>query len=60
MKKLASFGSYGLHIIQFPSGRYGFVGTVPEVLITNAPSSFETLSAAEEFYNERISLLNKH
>ena len=22
-------GKYGLHVIKFPSGRYGFVGTVP-------------------------------
>lgn len=30
--KIASFGKYGLHTIQYPSGRFGYVGTVPEIL----------------------------
>lgn len=27
--KLADFGRFGLHVIRFPSGIFGYVGTVP-------------------------------
>lgn len=57
MKKLASYGTYGLHIIEFPSGRFGFVGTVPEVLIKDAPRSWATAEEAETFFNAKKHLI---
>lgn len=29
---MLSFRMLGLHVIKYPSGRYGFVGSVPQVL----------------------------
>lgn len=57
MKQIASYGTFGLHIIQFPSGRYGFVGTIPAELVIDAPRSFESSEGAEAFANEK---LNNH
>ncbi len=33
------FGNLGLHVIKFPSGRYGYVGSIPTVLGTEIPAS---------------------
>jgi len=30
--KLENYGRYGLNVIKYPSGRFGFVGTLPEML----------------------------
>ncbi len=53
-KKIGSYGTFGLHIIQFPSGRYGFVGTIPAELVIDAPRSFDSMEAAEAFANEKL------
>lgn len=33
------FGNLGLHIIQFPSNRFGFVGSIPTFLGTEIPAT---------------------
>lgn len=30
--KLENYGRYGLHVIQYPSGKFGYVGNVPSIL----------------------------
>ena len=40
MTKLASYGTYGLHTIQYPSKKWGYVGTIPEVLCVQKIGSF--------------------
>ena len=46
--KLGNFGRYSLYAIQFPSGRYGFVGTMPVALAE--PRSYPTMDAAIAAY----------
>jgi len=33
------FGNLGLHVIKFPSGRFGYVGSIPTVLGTEIPAT---------------------
>jgi len=33
------FSNLGLHVIQFPSGRFGFVGSIPTALATMRPAT---------------------
>lgn len=33
------FGNVGLHVIKFPSGRFGFVGSIPTELGTEVPAT---------------------
>ena len=33
------FGKLGLHVMQFPSGRWGYVGNVPGVLCAEVPAT---------------------
>lgn len=33
------FRNFGLHIIKFPSGRFGYVGSVPAALGTETPAT---------------------
>jgi hypothetical protein len=60
------FGNLGVHVIQFPSGRFGFVGTLPVSLGAPATSAadamagrkvkfpvFETKQAALDHATER-------
>ena len=37
-------GNLGVHVIQFPSGRYGFVGTLPSSLGIPATSAADAMS----------------
>lgn len=30
--KIQNLGTYGLHVIQFPSGKFGYVGSIPSEL----------------------------
>jgi len=39
-KPLFKIGNYGLHLIQYPSGRWGFVGSIPEVLCIEKQTKF--------------------
>lgn len=38
--KLANYGSYGLHTIKFPSGKYGYAGTLPILLCKEVKTMF--------------------
>lgn len=51
-KKIAAEGTYGTHIIQYPSGRYGFVGSIPKWLLDHTHRGFHLMEAAESFFNE--------
>lgn len=63
--KIANYGAYGLHIIKFPSGKFGFVGSVPEILLNERRNKlglpykvsklFDTLSDANKYFED-----NKH
>ena len=67
-KKIGSFGSHGLYVMQFPSGKYGYVGTVPEILTevriqkNNLPYNgsvvFDTESDAIQYFENVKHLIN--
>jgi hypothetical protein len=66
--KLLSIGKYGLHTIQYPSKRWGYVGTIPEVLCIDKKDHwgmlrkdspvFETEAEAIQYFEERKHLIN--
>lgn len=68
--KIASFGAYGLHIIQFPSGKFGYVGTVPVILLKECKNNlglpyhssltFETFEAANQYFEDNKHLINNN
>jgi len=63
--KLNSYGTYAMHVIQYPSGKFGYVGSLPEIFTAertqmsglkyNASLVFDTEAEAIQFYND-----NKH
>jgi hypothetical protein len=46
------FGNLGLHIIKYPTGRYGYVGRIPTVLATQVPASTAAVMGQRSFYND--------
>ena len=42
---------YGLHVIRFPSGRYGFVGSIPKALGTEIPANKAAVMGGRAFRN---------
>ena len=40
---------YGLHIIKYPTGRYGYVGSVPTVLATVVPANRSAVMGGRSF-----------
>lgn len=64
--QLASYGRYGLHTLQYPSGKWGFVGTIPAQMciekITKTglkymdTPSFDTEQLAIDYHTE---IMNK-
>ena len=38
------FGNFGVHIIQYPSGRFGFVGSLPSCLGVPATSFADAMA----------------
>lgn len=45
------FGKLGLHVIKFPSGKYGYVGSVPAALGAEIPASRAAVMGQRSFYN---------
>lgn len=45
------FGKLGLHIIKFPSGRFGYVGSIPTALGTEVPASTAAVMGCRAHYN---------
>jgi hypothetical protein len=45
------FGNMGLHIIKFPSGRYGFVGSIPSNLGTEVAANTSAVMGGRAFRN---------
>lgn len=45
------FGNLGLHIIQFPSKRFGFVGAIPTSLGTEVPATQAAVMGGRAHYN---------
>ena len=45
------FGNMGLHIIKFPSGRYGYVGSIPTVLAEQVKASTAAVMGGRAFWN---------
>ncbi len=41
----------GLHVIKFPSGRYGFVGSIPTALGTEVPASKAAVMGCRSHWN---------
>lgn len=46
------FGNYGLHVIKFPSGRYGFVGSIPTTLGTQVLANRSAVMGGRAFRND--------
>ena len=51
------FGNLGLHGIKFPSGKFGFVGSVPVELCTLVPASANDVLGNRAFRNEKNDLV---
>ena len=52
------FGNLGLHVIKFPSGRYGFVGSIPVTLGAEVPASEAAVMGCRSHWNaDRTELL---
>lgn len=45
--------NYGLHIIQFPSGRYGFVGSIPAALGHEVPADKSAVMGGRAYRNAK-------
>lgn len=45
------FGNLGLHIIKFPSGRYGYVGSIPTALGAEVKADRSAVMGGRSFYN---------
>lgn len=45
------FGNLGCHLMHFPSGRYGYVGTIPTVLGEQMPASTSAVLGGRAFTN---------
>jgi hypothetical protein len=43
--------SLGIHIISFPSGRFGYVGTLPRVLGSEQPASGSDIMGGRAYRN---------
>lgn len=41
----------GLHVIKFPSSRYGFVGSIPTCLATEIPANTATVMGQRSHWN---------
>jgi hypothetical protein len=49
--------NYGLHILHFPSGKYGFVGSVPSVLGTEVAASKAAVMGQRSYRNAEGALV---
>lgn len=47
----------GLHVIQFPSGRFGFVGSLPLDMATMVPANTSAVMGGRAIRNERGELV---
>lgn len=45
--------NYGVHVIQFPSGRYGFVGSIPSGLGDEIPATMAAVMGGRAYRNAR-------
>jgi hypothetical protein len=45
------FGNLGLHVIKFPSGRYGYVGSIPTALGTEVPATTAAVMGCRSHYS---------
>lgn len=57
------FGNLGLHVIQFPSGRFGYVGSIPTELATKVPADTAAVlgcrSWLEEVNGKKVNMMWK-
>ncbi len=47
--RAASSGNLGLHVIQYPSGRFGYVGTVPDAIAYEPGATQEQINNGKQF-----------
>lgn len=45
------FGNLGLHVIQFPSGKFGYVGSIPAALGYEVPASRAAVMGCRAYRN---------
>jgi hypothetical protein len=45
------FGKLGLHVIKFPSGKFGYVGSIPTILGTEIPANRAAVMGCRAHYN---------
>lgn len=55
--EIAMFGNMGCHIIEFPSKRWGFVGSVPTALCTEVPATTADVLRCRTHRNEQGELV---
>jgi hypothetical protein len=46
------FGNLGLHAMQFPSGKFGYVGSIPTALGIQVPATTAAVMGQRAFRNE--------
>jgi hypothetical protein len=51
------FGNLGLHCHKFPSGKYGFVGSIPAALGSEVPASTAAVMGGRSFWNAKRELV---
>jgi len=50
-------GNLGCHLMHFPSGRFGYVGTIPTALGETAPASTSDVMGGRAFKDESGAIL---
>jgi hypothetical protein len=45
------FSNLGLHVIKYPTGKYGYVGTIPRALGKEVPASADDVMAGRWYTN---------
>lgn len=50
----------GLHIIKFPSGRFGYVGSIPTTLGTEIPATTAAVMGCRSHYSASGNLVEWH
>ena len=51
------FGNMGLHTIQYPTKKWGFVGSIPVALGEQVPATTSAVMGGRAFWNEKKELV---
>jgi hypothetical protein len=53
------FGNLGLHVIKFPSGKFGFVGSIPAALGYDVPADTSAVMGGRSYTNAAGDLVER-